>query len=110
MAASVLAAMLRAGAIVAATIARGAIVVVFAMAIADAFEAATALRTTPVRIEADQDIVDAAFHLAALAGAANPALGAFVIAAAFGADRTVVRFAADQTVAAIELLRPVAAG
>lgn len=102
--------MLRAGAIVAAAVAPGAVVVVRAMAIADAFEAATPVRAAPVRIEADQDIVDAAFHFAALAGAADRALGAFVIAATFGADRTMVGFATDQTVAAIELLRPVATG
>jgi len=53
---------------------------------ADAFEAATALGAAAVRIEPDQDVVDAAFQLAALAGAADPALGAFMIGAAFGAD------------------------
>jgi hypothetical protein len=107
--ASALTAMLRAGAIVAAAVAPGAIVIVPAMAIADALEAAAPFRAAPVGVEAHENIVDAAFHLSALAGAADPAFGAFVIGAAFGANRTVVRFAADQAVTAIELLRPISA-
>lgn len=108
--ATMLAAVLRAGAVLAATGAPGAIVVALAMAIADPFEAAATLRTAPVRIEPHEDVVDAAFHFAALAGAADRALGAFVIAAAIGADRAVLRFTADQTVATVELWRPVASG
>ena len=42
--------------------------------------------------------------------AATGSPGAVVVAAAFGADRAVMRFAADQAVAAVELVRPVAAG
>jgi hypothetical protein len=107
--AALVAAMLRAGAVLAAAGAVGTILVAAAMAFANAFEATAALGTTPVRIEPDQNVVDAAFQLAALTGAADPSLGTFVIGAAFSADRFVLAFAADQTVAAVELGRPVSA-
>lgn len=102
--------MLRAGAVLAATGAPGAIVVALAMTVADAFEAAATVRAAPVGIQTNQDIVDAAFELATVARTTDRPLGAFMIGAAFGADRSVLRFTADQTVAAVELWRPVATG
>ena len=64
----------------------GAILVALAMAIADAFEAVAAFGAPPVRIEPDQDVVDTTLHFTALAQAADPPLGTFVIGAAFGAN------------------------
>jgi len=100
--------MLRAGSVLATTGPRGAILVALTVTVADPLEAWAAVGAAPVRIEPDQDVVDAAFQLAALAEAADPAFRAFVIGAAFGAHRAMFRFAADQTVATIELWRPIA--
>jgi hypothetical protein len=103
------AAVLRAGAVLAAACAVIAVLVVTAFGAgllvlvdADALEAAASLRATAVRIEADQDVVDAALDLAAGAGAADGSLRAIAVAATLGAVAWLA-FAADQPVAAIEL-------
>ena len=87
---------------IAADLIRGAFAVVATAEddrIADTFEAGGAFRTARIGI----GIVDAAFELATVARTTDRPLGAFMIGAAFGADRSVLRFTADQTVAAVEL-------
>lgn len=105
--ASLLAAMLRAGPVLAAAGIVAAILVASAVALADALETVTSIRTATVRVEPDEDVVDAAFHLTALAEAADPSLRAFVIRATLGANSFMRRFAANQPVATVELWWPV---
>jgi hypothetical protein len=104
------AAVVRAGTVVAAArVVATVLVIVAADAVllvlvdTEPFEATAPLGAPVVRVETDEDIVDAALDLAAGSGAADRALGALPVGAALRADMVVANFAANQPVAAIEL-------
>ena len=99
-----------AGTVIAAAGVPGAIVVALAIAIAAAFDAAAAFGTAAIRVEPDGRVVDTALDVAALTSAAYRSPGAFMIAAACSAYRSVPGIAADKAIAAVELGGPIVAG